>query len=97
MRDLSLLLATPAYRELPDYLMVCEQRDGVHTCFSCGRVIGVGINKDAAADDVIKNGTGAFMRGNWFCSEHTDGDNHPPVPTNLRKHTSPRKSTPARR
>lgn len=89
MRDISLLLATPKHRDNPDFLMAADALGRVITCFSCGRVIGAGRDNERAEGDVIENGTGLFMKGNWFCSEHAPSDGHPPVPARLQKHKSP--------
>lgn len=89
MRDLSLLLGTKKHQDNPDFLMQAEELGKVVTCFSCGKVIGAGVDQAAAEADAVENSTGAFMKGNWFCTTDSPSDGHPPVPTGLQKHKSP--------
>lgn len=89
MRDITLLLETPKHRDRPDFLMNADELGKVVTCFGCGKIIGAGVSADEAEADVHENGTGVYMKGNWFCSADAPTNGHPPVPSGLQKHKSP--------
>lgn len=98
MRDISVLLGTRKHADNPDFLMQAEELGKVVTCFACSRVIGAGVSQESAESDVLENGTGVFVKGNWFCSDDTPSDGHPPVPSGLQKHKSPAvRANPSRR
>jgi hypothetical protein len=80
MADVSIVLGTPKWRENPVFVETAVALEAFISCeqsvpVECARVIGVGVSRDQAIDDIHENKTGTFIEGQgWRCVEHTPAE-----------------------
>lgn len=77
-KDVSIVLDTRKWRESPAFVEAAVHLEQFISCedAACGKVIGVGVNRDEAIDDVHENKTGDFIDGlGWRCKGHAPAVN----------------------